>query len=77
MGKVIARYLANCDTCVRITPVRYEPYGQLKPLEITTRRWNSVSMDFIVRLPESNRYNAILIVVDRSSKMAYYLPTTE
>ena len=41
------------------------------------RRWNSVSVDFIVGLPESNGYNAILVVVGRLSKMAHYIPTTE
>ena len=77
MRRVIARYLSNCDTCARIKLVRHKPYGQLKSLEIPVRGWNSVSMDFIVGLPELNGYNAILIVVDRLGKMAYYIPTTE
>ena len=77
MRKVITRYLSNCDTCARIKPVRHKPYGQLKPFKIPVARWNSVSMDFIVGLPESNGYNAILVVVDRLSKMAHYIPTTE
>ena len=34
-------------------------------------------MDFIVGLLESNGYNAILVMVDRLSKMAHYIPTTE
>ena len=77
MRRVIARYLSNCDTCARIKLVRHKPYGQLKSLEIPVRGWNSVSMDFIVGLPELNGYNAILIVVDGLGKMAYYIPTTE
>ena len=77
MRKVIARYLSNCETCTRIKPVRYKPYGQLKPLKIPFVRWNSVSIDFIIRLPESNGYNTILVVVDRLSKMAHYILTNE
>ena len=77
MKKVIARYLSNSDTCARIKPVRNKPYRQLKPLEIPVRRWNSVSMDCIVGLLESNGYNAILVVVDKLSQMAHYIPTSE
>ncbi len=36
-------------------------------------------MDFITGLPESglNKYNSILVVVDRLTKMAHYIPTHE
>ena len=34
-------------------------------------------MDFIVRLQESNGYNTMPVVVDRLSKMAHYISTTE
>ena len=34
-------------------------------------------MDFITALPELNGYNSILLVVDRLTKMAYYIPTCE
>ena len=77
MRKVITRYLSNCNTWVKIKPIRHKPYKQLKPLEIAVVRWNSMSRDFILRLPESNEYNAILVVVARLSKIAHYIPTTE
>jgi transposase InsO family protein len=76
MRHTIARYLRNCDTCARIKPARHAPYGFLKPLPIPQRRWELVSMDFIVGLPESSGFDAVLVVVDRLTKMAHFLPTT-
>ena len=35
-------------------------------------------MDFLMPIPESkNKRNAILVVVDRSTKMAHFIPTTD
>ena len=34
-------------------------------------------MDFIEQLPESNGYTAILVVVDRASKQAIFIPTDD
>ena len=75
--KTIARYLANCDTCARIKPVLHTPYGLLKPMQVPFTRWSSVSMDFITGLPKSGpqQYDAILVIVDRLTKMANYSPT--
>lgn len=76
MRKTIKRYLRNCDTCRRIKPTRHAPYGFLKPLEVPQKRWKSVSMDFIVFLPNSEGFTAIFVVVDRLTKMAHFIPTT-
>jgi hypothetical protein len=76
MRKTISRYVRNCHTCTRIKPARHAPFGLLRPLEVPQRRWNSVSMDFIVGLPLSQNYDALLVVVDRLSKMAHFTPTT-
>lgn len=40
------------------------------------RPFDSISMDLIVNLPWSNDFNAILVFVDRLSKMALFIPTT-
>ena len=40
------------------------------------RPWNAISMDFIVSLPESERYTKIWVIVDRFSKMAPFIPLT-
>lgn len=70
----VARYVRNCQVCQRIKPSRHSPYGHLKPLMIPQARWSSISMDFITGLPLSNGYDMILVVVDRLSKMAHFVP---
>jgi hypothetical protein len=75
MRKIIARFIRNCDTCARIKPARHAPFGLLKPLEIPQQRWTSVSMDFIVGLPRSHTHDALLVIVDRLTKMAHFVPT--
>lgn len=76
MRKTIARFISNCDTCARSKPVRHPPFGYLSPLPVPQRRWQSVSMDFIVGLPISDGNDSILVVVDRLSKMAHFIPCT-
>jgi len=76
MRRTIAQYIRNCDTCARIKPIRHAPYGLLKPLQVPFRKWSSISLDLITGLPTSNGFDALLVVVDRLSKMAHYIPTT-
>jgi hypothetical protein len=47
------------------------------PNSITTELWKDLSADMIVGLPESKGFNAILVVVDRHSKGAYFIPCTK
>jgi hypothetical protein len=49
----------------------------LQPLPILEAPWESVSMDFMVSLPLSKGFDAIMVVVDRFSKMAHIIPITE
>ena len=79
MRKTIPRYLANCDTCSRIKPVRHAPYALLKHMQVPVTRWSSVSIDFITGLPKSGpqQHDAILVIVDHLTKMAHYIPTHE
>jgi len=36
-----------------------------------------ISADFITKLPLAQGYDSILVVVDRLTKMVYFIPTTE
>lgn len=87
MRKFINEYIRTCETCARTKPARHLPHGPLKPLAIAEKPWASISMDFIVKLPASYRlepgsstrcrYDSILVIVDRLTKYAYFLPCTE
>ncbi|KAH0608772.1 uncharacterized protein H6S33_001000, partial [Morchella sextelata] len=57
-----------------IKPNTHGKLGVLRPLPIPEQPWQEVSMDFITGLPESEGYDAIMVVVDRLTKMRHLLP---
>ena len=48
----------------------------MEPLPVAERPWESISMDFITSLPKSNGFGTIMVVVDRFSKYATFIPAT-
>jgi transposase InsO family protein len=81
MAKFITKYVATCDVCQRMKAPRHKPYGQLVPLPQPDKPWQDIAMDFIVGLPPAVRrrkaYDALLVVIDRFSKMVQYIPYTQ
>jgi transposase InsO family protein len=77
MRKYVDQYVKNCNVCVRSKAPRNAPYGVLRPMPIPDGPWTDVSMDFVTDLPGSDGYNAILVVVDRLTKMRHLIPTTK
>lgn len=67
-------YVKTCDLCQRSKSPRHKTFGLLQPLPIPDGIWQSISMDHIVCLPESQGFDSILVVVDRRSKMAHFIP---
>nr|MBC9704328.1 DDE-type integrase/transposase/recombinase [Enterococcus sp.] len=77
MRAFINTYVQGCQTCQRDKSPRHKPVGLLKPLPIPSGPWRSISMDAIVKLPLSEGYDCIMVIVDRLTKMAHFLPFTE
>jgi len=77
MRNMIKQYVKNCDNCQRTKVVRHAPYGLMKSNEATDRPSKWISMDFITDLPTSEGDDAILIVIDRLTKMAHFLSCTK
>jgi hypothetical protein len=53
---------------------RAKPVGELAPLKAETEPYQSITWDHITDLPESRGSNAILVIVDRFSKRAHFVP---
>jgi hypothetical protein len=48
--------------------------GELHPSETPEAPWDMISMDFIVKLPESHGYDTIMNVINSVTKHAYFIP---
>ncbi|KAL0937059.1 reverse transcriptase domain protein [Colletotrichum truncatum] len=81
--KDVADAIKDCEVCAKSKPSRHKPYGELQPLPAPPAPWHSISLDFIVKLPKSRepltkvQYDSILVVVDRFTKYAYFIPYLE
>jgi hypothetical protein len=67
-------FVKQCQVCQQAKDERIHPIRLLQPLPIPTGEWQDISMDFIERLPKAEGYNCILVVVDKFSKYAHFLP---
>lgn len=74
MKKEVQQYVRNCHSCKRAKHSNYQYHGLLKPLPIPHRPWKDISCDFVVRLPYSQGKDAVLVVVDRFTKMRHFIP---
>ncbi|GJP45655.1 hypothetical protein CLOM_g5017 [Closterium sp. NIES-68] len=69
----VQQYVTSCATCQRMKLSRLRPAGLMQPLEPPSRPWQQVTMDFVTGLPAGPSGNdAILVVVDRLTKMAHF-----
>lgn len=71
----IANYVKGCQTCQQMKPIRSAKAAPLVPNEIPSYPWEIISWDIIGPLPPSNGFNAILVIVDRFSKLTHAIPT--
>ncbi|MBW0572106.1 hypothetical protein O181_111821, partial [Austropuccinia psidii MF-1] len=74
MNQFIKDYVSSCQQCSTYKNIHHKKFGLLKPLQIPSGHWNYLSMDFITQLPLSNKIDSILVVVERFSKMAIFIP---
>lgn len=78
MNQHIKEYIQTCLSCQRNKADAKHPAGTLQPLPIPQRPWSSISMDLITDLPVTpDGKDAILVIVDRLTKMVHIVPCTK
>ena len=74
MRNQIREYVLSCMICQQAETETKLPTGLLHPLPFPTQVWEDISMDFIFSLPPARGYYVIMVVVDRLTKYAHFVP---
>ncbi len=71
----VKNFCDGCHICQMSNASTNKPNGALNPLSIPKRRWETVTMDFIVGLPTSAAgYDSVLTVTDKLTKRIHLIP---
>ena len=76
MHNDIKQYVQSCTQCQSNKFTTKSPQGLLHPIDTPDTRWHTITTDFITKLPMTKSgHDAIVVFVDKFSKMAHYIPT--
>lgn len=63
-----------CDVYQRVKAEHHRPAGLLQPLKVPEWKWQEIRLDFIVGVQHTHDdYDSICVIVDRLSKVAYFI----
>jgi hypothetical protein len=74
MRKWVHLYVRNCHSCQRSSTSQHATLGDLQPLPVPEKPWEDISMDFVVRLPECEGFDAVWVVVDTLWRIRHLIP---
>lgn len=83
MARDIRAYVTGCDICQRVKTPRQRKAGEMVPLGQPEYPFQSITLDFITDLPPSTDeitsevFDALLVIVDRYTKRARYIPCSK
>jgi transposase InsO family protein len=74
MKKDVHQFVHDCQVCNQAKSDRAPNLGKLQPLPVSSKAWETISMDFIKELPHSSTANCILVIIDKFTKFARFIP---
>jgi hypothetical protein len=73
--KEVVDFIAKCLECQKVKVEHRHPTGFLQPLPIPKWKLEVVTIDFITKLPRTNKQHySIMVVVDKLTKVAHFIP---
>ena len=74
MKKLVERCVRNCHACRQAKALKDKYNSILQPLPILNQPQKDIAIDFVTGLLESDGSDAILMVIDRLTKIRHYIP---
>jgi hypothetical protein len=75
MKKEVVEYIAKCLECQKVKAEQRHPARLLQPLPFPEWKWEVVTMDFITKLPRTNKqHDSIMVVVEKLTKATNFIP---
>jgi hypothetical protein len=75
MKKEVTDFIAKFLECQKVKDKHRHPASLLQLLPIPEWKWEVVTMDFITKIPRTNKqHDSIMVVVDKLTKAAHFIP---
>jgi hypothetical protein len=74
MAKDIWDFCQSCNSCQRAKISTTKPLGKTHSLDIPTKPWESIGMDFIGPFPESKGCNYLWVIICCLTSMVHLIP---
>jgi hypothetical protein len=74
LKKNVTLFVQSCEICQKAKAEHVRLPGLLQPLPVPEQAWEVITLDFVEGLPKSSGHNVILVVVDKLTRYAHFIP---